>query len=158
MVIILPWPLDALFFKFQGLSTDFALGVDLYRLYRHNRQLAKDSNAMTVVIDTDANGRERKRRMYSVHFNLLILAIASNLHTLGNTLVTVGNHMMLWIIFQFLYAVCFPMYAFYIISEPNDHRIQWYPMNYVKEALIMICAVVSCGIFIVIGAINSGLN
>lgn len=79
----------------KGLSTDFALGVDLYRLYRHNRRLAKDVNAVQVVIDTDANGKERKRRMQSVHFNLMLLAIASNLHTLGNTLVTVGNHMML---------------------------------------------------------------
>ncbi|CDS14483.1 hypothetical protein LRAMOSA06652 [Lichtheimia ramosa] len=158
MVIILPWPLDALFFKFQGLSTDFALGIDLYRLYRHNRRLAKDSNLVTVVVDTDANGKERKQRMQPVHFNLMILAIAANLHTFGNTLVTVGNHMLLWIIFQFLYAISFPMYAYYVVSEPNDQRVQWYPLSYVKEALVMISAVVSCGLFIVIGAINSGLN
>ncbi|OZJ06575.1 hypothetical protein BZG36_00609 [Bifiguratus adelaidae] len=36
VVFLLPWPLDALFFKWQGLATDIALVINYTRLYMHN--------------------------------------------------------------------------------------------------------------------------
>lgn len=53
VVIVLPWPLDALFFKFQGLATDFALSIDLGRLYCHNKGLHKKASIGTLVATTD---------------------------------------------------------------------------------------------------------
>lgn len=53
IVIVLPWPLDALFFKFQGLATDFALSIDLGRLYYHNKGIYKKSSVGTMVCSED---------------------------------------------------------------------------------------------------------
>lgn len=53
VVIIAPWPLDALFFKFQGLATDFALAIDLGRLYYHNRSLHKKASVGAMVSSAD---------------------------------------------------------------------------------------------------------
>ena len=113
MVICAPWPLDALFFKFQGLTTDFALGVDLIRLYWHNYTISSKISMITVVQDPNDDGandginagtverpkngdaRGRMYRMAPVHVNLLVIAVAANLHTLGNALVTVTNNFMM---------------------------------------------------------------
>lgn len=45
----MPWPLDALFFKFQGLTTDFALSIDLGRLYYHNKAIHGKASIGTLM-------------------------------------------------------------------------------------------------------------
>jgi hypothetical protein len=52
-VIILPWPLDALFFKFQGLASDFALAINLGRLYHHNKAIHKKACVGTMISSAD---------------------------------------------------------------------------------------------------------
>lgn len=53
IVIIAPWPLDALFFKFQGLATDFSLWIDLGRLYRHNKSIHEKASVGTMIASSD---------------------------------------------------------------------------------------------------------
>ncbi|CDS08763.1 hypothetical protein LRAMOSA10124 [Lichtheimia ramosa] len=163
-VIWLPWPLDALFFKYQGLSTDLALGLDLFRLYFHNRGIAKQTKIVTYVNDPEddkvndgeaAEKKESRRRIPPVHVHILVIATAAMLHWFGNALVTMSNHFLMWLIFQFLYAVAFPMYAYYVVVEPNASRIHWYKVDLCKEALVAAVSLVTCGIIIAIGILNS---
>ncbi|KAI8142357.1 hypothetical protein BJV82DRAFT_669519 [Fennellomyces sp. T-0311] len=108
VVIGAPWPLDAVFFKFQGLSIDFALNFYFLRLYSHNRQIAEKVDMVSVVEDPYDDGvndgteqgvppakrgenRGRLRHMQPVHHSLLVIVAASVLHTAGNALVTFGN-------------------------------------------------------------------
>lgn len=53
IVIIAPWPLDALFFKFQGLATDFALSIDLGRLYYRNKAIHQKASVGTMIVSSD---------------------------------------------------------------------------------------------------------
>jgi hypothetical protein len=120
LVIIMPWPLDALFFKFQGLATDFALCIDLGRLYYHNKAIHGKASVGTLIPndgDDESNdeyaqecdklvqqmqqGRfevndDPKKPQYHVkepvHSNIAILYIAAGLHAGGNALVTFANH------------------------------------------------------------------
>lgn len=126
-VIVLPWPLDALFFKFQGLATDFALSIDLGRLYYHNKSLHKKASVGTLVATTDddcesvddytrecdqlvqqlqqqqkeLNDDSSKKLKYQVmvapHSNVAIIYIAAALHAIGNALVTFTNYFHMWV-------------------------------------------------------------
>ncbi|CDH56379.1 predicted protein [Lichtheimia corymbifera JMRC:FSU:9682] len=146
------------------LSTDLALGLDLFRLYFHNRRIAKQTNLVTYVTDPEddkvndgeaAEKKQNKRRIPPVHVHILLIATAAMLHWFGNALVTMSNHFVMWLIFQFLYAVAFPMYAYYVVVEPNASRIHWYKVDYCKESLVAIVSLATCGIIIAIGILNS---
>lgn len=63
-----------------------------------------------------------------------------------------------WIIFQFIYAVSFPMYAYYCIAEPNASRVSFYKVDYAKEALVMVVGATLAGVSIAIGIYNSGFK
>ncbi|GAN05049.1 hypothetical protein MAM1_0081c04518 [Mucor ambiguus] len=187
-VIVLPWPLDALFFKFQGLATDFALSIDLGRLYYHNKGLHQKASVGTLVATTDddcesvddytrecdqlvqqlqqqqkeLNDDSSKKLKYQVmvapHSNVAIIYIAAALHAIGNALVTFTNHFHMWVIFQFIYGISFPMYAYYCIAEPNASRISWYKVDYAKEVLVMVSGITLAGLSIVVGVYNADIH
>lgn len=47
------------------------------------------------------------------------------------------------------------MYAYYVVVEPNASRIHWYKVDLCKEALVAAVSLVTCGIIIAIGILNS---
>ncbi|KAI8097865.1 uncharacterized protein B0P05DRAFT_522391 [Gilbertella persicaria] len=160
IVIIVPWPLDALFFKFQGLATDFALAIDLGRLYYHNKSNYKQASVGTLVTDDDEQDHNRKMKqvmMAPPHLNIKVLYIAATLHAVGNALVTFSNHFYLWVIFQFIYAIAFPMYAYYCVAEPNASRVSWYKVDYAKEVLVLVTGATLAGLCIAVGVYNAGI-
>ncbi|KAI8066478.1 hypothetical protein BC940DRAFT_368085 [Gongronella butleri] len=147
VVILLPWPLDALFFKWQGLVLDIALSLHLWRLVVHNRQAA----ALLPFSE------EKGHAVTPVHRHLAILAVGATLHSLGNILVTMDNAMILWLIFQYMYAVVFPMYAFYCVIEPTGSRILWYEPSFPTEALITLISAIVATSSVVTGIIRSAM-
>ncbi|KAI8981521.1 hypothetical protein BDB01DRAFT_851303 [Pilobolus umbonatus] len=163
LVIVLPWPLDALFFKFQGLATDFALAINLGRLYYHNLELHQLASMGEMNYVTDAEGnddgmKDDKKAKYSIsvplHSNLYLIYMAAVLHACGNALVTLAHHYYVWILFQFIYAISFPLYSYYCIEVPNSSRIGWYKVDYAKDALAVLIGLVCSGLTIGIGVIN----
>ncbi|KAG2199070.1 hypothetical protein INT47_005074 [Mucor saturninus] len=189
IVIIAPWPLDALFFKFQGLATDFSLSIDLGRLYYHNKSIHRKASVGTMIPSSDdeedsdeytkecdlliqqlqqqqveqekqmdADPKKVMSMMVPVHKNISVLYTAALLHAVGNALVTFSNHFYLWIIFQFIYAISFPMYAYYCIAEPNASRVSFYKVDYAKEALVMVMGATLAGVSIAVGIYNSGIK
>ncbi|KAI7861230.1 hypothetical protein BDF14DRAFT_1872770, partial [Spinellus fusiger] len=159
----LPWPYDAASFKFIGLIIDGVIFLTIARLYYHNRSLADKSNVLTPVAIEEERENERYIKekkvinfMPPVHENLRIIFIASFIHLAGNTFVTFANIFVLWFFFQLTYAVSFPLYAYYAISEPNASRIQWYKIEFAKEALVFVASFILSLLCIIIGAISSG--
>ena len=57
-----------------------------------------------------------------------------------------------------MYAVSFPMYAYYIVAEPNASRVSFYKVDYVKEILVSIVGFGVCGLCIVAGIISGGIE
>ncbi|KAI9350377.1 hypothetical protein BD770DRAFT_394288 [Pilaira anomala] len=188
ITILVPWPLDALFFKFQGLATDFALAIDMGRLYYHNKAIHNKASVGMMFISSDEGEVDEsdefnsecdevvhklKKRMFEereqvmddpnkslsavripVHKNILVMFIASSLHAFGNAIVTFSNHFIYWIIFQFIYAIAFPMYAYYCIVEPNTSRLSFYKASRLKETLVVLSSIGFAGTSIAIGAYN----
>ncbi|OBZ91582.1 hypothetical protein A0J61_00391 [Choanephora cucurbitarum] len=174
IVIVAPWPLDALFFKFQGLATDFALAIDLGRLYYHNKanymmasvgtpqgqeeiNYSRSSQLQLGQVKDDDNKKVMRELMPAPHLNIKVLYIAATLHAVGNALVTFGNHFFLWVIFQFIYAIAFPMYAYYCVAEPNASRVSWYKVDYAKEVLVLVTGGTLAGLCIAVGVYNAGI-
>lgn len=88
----------------KGLSTDLALGLDLFRLYFHNCGIAKQTKIVTYVNDPEddkvndgeaAEKKESRRRIPPVHVHILVIATAAMLHWFGNALVTMSNHFLM---------------------------------------------------------------
>ncbi|ORX62903.1 hypothetical protein DM01DRAFT_1331014 [Hesseltinella vesiculosa] len=145
VVIVAPWPLDALFFKFQGLISDIALSINFWRLYLCNRRAMK---ALPLVTEKD-------HVPLPVHHHLVILCWAATFHAFGNLLVTVGNYFLSWVIFQYLYAIAFPMYAYYCVMEPTGNRIKWYEPSLSSEALVLLISTMISTGSILIGVLTS---
>ncbi|KAI7868791.1 hypothetical protein BDF14DRAFT_1790999 [Spinellus fusiger] len=161
-----PWPFDVVFFKFFGLIIDTFLSISLIRLYYHNRNLFNKSKIYTPIAveqEREDQARDSKDKkitnfMPPVHDNIFLIVIAAVIHVFGNILVTISNDFIMWAIFQFTYAVTFPLYACYVVFEPNSSRIQWYKISFVKEGFIFIaCFIVSLSL-IIIGALKTGVS
>lgn len=54
-----------------------------------------------------------------------------------------------------MYAIAFPMYAYYIIAEPDASRLSLYKVNYLKEMLVVCASVVLAASCIAIGIYNA---
>ncbi|KAI9017976.1 hypothetical protein CLU79DRAFT_762463 [Phycomyces nitens] len=169
--LVLPWPFDGVFFKYQGLVVDYVLSVNMVRLYLHNKNIASKVNVLTpvptengkaesgAVDDPDTfKGKQTVNFMRPVHENLFLLAFAAVVHTAGNTMIIFANTSTLWLVFQFSYAISFPVYGYYISEEPDSSRINWYPIKFFKEAVIGVVSFVVVGVFMAIGIIASGVE
>ncbi|KAI9018727.1 hypothetical protein CLU79DRAFT_760134 [Phycomyces nitens] len=176
IVLSIPWPFDAVYFKFQGLVIDVVLSVTMIRLYKHNRAIAEKTNILTPA-NTQENGAEngilpqakdandskdskdkKVNFLPPVHENIYLLVVAAVVHLVGNTLVTFSNTFSLWVIFQFSYAVTFPLYAYYVVSEPDSSRINWYKVEFAQEALVIVLGFIVSGLCIAVGAVTSGFS
>ncbi|KAL0091359.1 hypothetical protein J3Q64DRAFT_1709348 [Phycomyces blakesleeanus] len=171
IVLVLPWPFDAVYFKFQGLVIDVVLSVTMIRLYKHNRAIAEKTNIRTPaniqetgaengILPEPKDSKDKKvvNFLPPVHENIYLLVVAAVVHLLGNTLVTFSNTFSLWVIFQFSYAITFPLYAYFVVSEPDSSRINWYKVEFAQEALVIVLGFIVSGLCIAIGAVTSGVS
>ncbi|KAL0080276.1 hypothetical protein J3Q64DRAFT_1759293 [Phycomyces blakesleeanus] len=169
--LVLPWPFDGVFFKYQGLVVDYVLSVNMVRLYLHNKSIAAKVNVLTpaptengtaesgTVEDSNTfKGKQSVTFMRPVHENLFLLAFAAVVHTAGNTMIIFANTATLWLVFQFSYAVAFPIYSYYVSEEPDSSRINWYPIKLLKEVIIGVVSFVVVGVLMAIGFISSGVE
>lgn len=204
ITLILPWPYDAAFFKFQGLVFDFALFVNFSRLYLTNKRNpirlsdVDQSRAPTSVEDGEVNedtpliGEAPRHNIlasilpnghgFHRHSNghanghangyangqangysslgssgndtyysdsqpkaadtISLLVLAATLHVFGNTFTTLFSGFVPFLVFQFLYGIAYPIYAYYVALVPNDTRIRWFEVSVVSESIVVIVSVV----------------
>lgn len=63
-----------------------------------------------------------------------------------------------WVIFQFIYAISFPMYGYYCVAEPNASRLSFCRKDYAKEAFVVVSGLTLAGLSIAVGIYNSGAH
>ncbi|GBB99788.1 hypothetical protein RclHR1_03630016 [Rhizophagus clarus] len=94
--IVLPWPLDAIWFKAQGLCADCALFIVFVRIYLATREYVKEqSSAQLPITNEDDLSPSDEEPSVSPkiikHPNqILLLLFASFLHILGNGIPTIS--------------------------------------------------------------------
>ncbi|RUS30158.1 hypothetical protein BC938DRAFT_479785 [Jimgerdemannia flammicorona] len=165
--IALPWPLDALVFKIQGLAQDFALPIIYTRLFFANREaehlrrtarngettnlLANDENAERGDFGESAGDESDERRRETA--DILILIVAASIHALGNVITTLLPGFVPFATFQFTYGVVYPLYGFYVYRQPivPSTQFQWVKISVPSELLVGIVSIILSIITTVVG-------
>ncbi|GBC08525.1 hypothetical protein RclHR1_08190001 [Rhizophagus clarus] len=135
--IYLKWPFDALWFKVQGLCSDYALVIQFTRMYfntlkeykhghENHQSLRRDNtsveNALAETIDLEP-ALEPFRPIYNYNY-ILILVIASALHIFGNILTTIWIYSFRsYTAFSFTYCITYPLYAYFIYLDTHTYAI-----------------------------------
>ncbi|KAJ3336956.1 hypothetical protein HDU93_001840 [Gonapodya sp. JEL0774] len=142
----LPWPFDALWFKFQGMVADVALPIVFFALWR-----VQDVQPIEFVS----------------------AAVAAKLHFIGNAVGSIfGGVAWAFYFFTFTYATAYPLYAYWVnvttaarLTSLEDGEpfiangtvpyvlkvIQWPQFTTLQGILIFVLGVVLSGLIIVVG-------
>ncbi|KAI8801621.1 hypothetical protein BJ742DRAFT_836029 [Cladochytrium replicatum] len=140
-----PWPVDALFFKFQGLISDFLLVFYFARLYFANR-----SHHSNSVSDRQAllNEEEYEGDHVSdspLYKRISLLFWASFFHLVGNVLVTFSPSFEANLVFVSTYFLAFPLYGLFAYNlGPKDHIVRFHSTP-LKEVFYFIPAFLLSG-------------
>jgi len=129
--IFADWPVDAAFFKFQGLCMDFALVIEYIRIFittkEHIRDAGRDTLPLNVDDDDNNDNNNDYRRSSPIwpttidHPNhIWLLIIAAGFHLIGNVLATffIGDATPS-LLFGLTYAVTFPLYVYFAYLDTN---------------------------------------
>ncbi|CAG8508948.1 853_t:CDS:2, partial [Cetraspora pellucida] len=124
--ILLNWPFDAFWFKFQGLAIDWAFIIQFTRLYIATKQNYREGYASLPQHVSDDDGREReseehdrpnhlhhhqKKDCHSSH--VLLLPLAVFFHIAGNVLNTVFSSE------GIAYGFTFTAFAFFVYLDTH---------------------------------------
>jgi len=151
ITLILPWPIDALFFKLQGLIIDFALVIQFSRLYNVNKKAEyltpgprrgetagllsnNELEPGNGVVEEDVVPDEHRSETQ----NIRILIYASVIHLIGNIIATLFvDTFWPFFFFQFTYGVTFPLYGFYVFRQPAvPKQLAYYKSTWTSEILV----------------------
>ncbi|RIA96458.1 hypothetical protein C1645_381906 [Glomus cerebriforme] len=121
----LSWPYDGIWFKIQGLCSDYALIIQFIRIYFITRknlceaideQLPLNNNEQTISSQID----EFFPNSISHPDQLILLILASIVHVIGNLANSIWIRSTLaFQIFQLSYVVTWPLYAYYIYVDTH---------------------------------------
>jgi len=127
----LPWPLDGIWFKVQGLCADYALIIQYTRIYFLTRKNLRETNeeqlplnideqAILSTSENDISYDEFFPNSVSHPYQLILLILGSIAHLIGN----IANS--IWIrstlafqVFQLSYIVTWPLYAYYVYIDTH---------------------------------------
>ncbi|CAG8583397.1 7234_t:CDS:2 [Paraglomus brasilianum] len=163
--VLLPWPFDAIFFKWQGLCSDFALPMVFTILYINTRKYLRNYGTDTIplVLIEDVDEVE-KHGLFPTTFEhpkqLIPLIFASVVHTGGNILATwFLQSLKAFLVFQFCYIISYPIYAYYIYLDTHYESASLIKRYYLpkrplwKDVVIGIWSIVMSLSMIAIGVI-----
>ncbi|GBB88850.1 hypothetical protein RclHR1_15470005 [Rhizophagus clarus] len=127
-VILLEFPKDAAFFKFQGLIMDIALVIEFTRIYistkEHIREAERDTLPPLNADEDDNNVTTHNTYLptlpttieYPKHLTILLLA--SYLHLAGNILnILFFSKNFPLLIFELSYSTVFPIYVYFVYLD-----------------------------------------
>ncbi|CAG8546619.1 13828_t:CDS:2, partial [Dentiscutata heterogama] len=127
--ILLGWPYDAFFFKFQGLAIDWALFIQFMRVYNLTKknyiegyislpQHTSDDERESEEHDHRPNNVRPKKDCHLGHVSLLPLA--AFWHIAGNVLNTIFvNEALPNYLFSFSYGFMFASFAFFVYLDTH---------------------------------------
>nr|CAG8446972.1 8683_t:CDS:10 [Entrophospora candida] len=129
--ISLSWPYDAIWFKWQGFCSDFAILIVFTRIYLSTSEYVREQTSaqLPIIDDEDMNmenssSRNEENSIAPKIINhpnqLLLLCFASFIHILGNVVHTFnpfdGRR---YIVLNLSYAITFPCIALYIYLDTH---------------------------------------
>lgn len=136
--IYLEWPFDGLWFKVQGLCSDYSLVIQFTRIYfntrkeygheshqrlfdpeRPRRDNTSGENAVLESETTDDRTFGYFRSYYT-----LLLVLASSIHIFGNIFSTIWIYeLSSYIVFSFTYCITYPLYAYFVYLDTHTVAI-----------------------------------
>ncbi|KAI8851227.1 hypothetical protein BC829DRAFT_387627 [Chytridium lagenaria] len=134
LCLVLPWPYDALFFKWQGLIFDFYLFISFLRLYVYNKFVyfsSPDERRRLIVEEGAADENEGTSPLFQ---RVLYCVFAAFVHVGGNVF---------FVIFQTCYGIAYPLYGFFVYKLHPKDVISRYPTSLITEMLYLVLAVVA---------------
>ncbi|CAI2174853.1 1655_t:CDS:1 [Funneliformis geosporum] len=140
--IFLEWPFDALWFKVQGLCSDYALVIQFTRMYFNTRKGYGDETYQRLLDIENPRQNHTNRESISSEIEeidqtyqinddfgsigyfrpqyVLFLVLASLTHLFGNDLTTILVYEFdSYVIFSFTYSVAFPAYAYFVYLDTH---------------------------------------
>ncbi|CAB4384167.1 hypothetical protein RhiirA1_415889 [Rhizophagus irregularis] len=124
--IVLSWPFDAVWFKVQGLCSDYALFIVFVRIYLATREYVKEqlSAQLPITNEDDLSPSDEEPSVSPKiiqHPNqILLLPFASFFHILGNSIPTLSpTDGRLYVFFNLTYSIALPAYALYIYFDTH---------------------------------------
>ncbi|KAG9293886.1 hypothetical protein G9A89_019224 [Geosiphon pyriformis] len=134
--ITLSWPFDGLWFKWQGLCSDWALIIQFTRLYYGTQKnLKENGTSLPIFTSTSEQGEiqssslgelipEEQYNFFptSVHHPrpLILLILAAIIHIIGNiTNTLLVDNLKAFYAFQLSYTITYSLYSFYIYLDTH---------------------------------------
>ncbi|KAJ3109227.1 hypothetical protein HDU96_007279 [Phlyctochytrium bullatum] len=148
---VLPWPFDALYFKWQGLSFDFYIFLSFLRLYQINKALFLSGNNGPLLGDNEGANKP-------VYKKLTWCFVASLVHFLGNVYTSVDSSYFAFIVFQTCYGIAYPFYGYFVYTLSPSDVIKRVPTSVVSEAIWFIVSMLTSGGVIGVGVYLAGMG
>jgi hypothetical protein len=136
--LYLEWPFDALWFKVQGLCSDYALVIQFTRIYFNTRKEYGDESHQRLF-DPERPRSDNTRGENAVPESetiddrafgpfkpcyTLLLVLASSFHILGNIFTTIWIYKFSsYVIFSFTYCIAYPLYAYFVYLDTHTVAI-----------------------------------
>ncbi|KAG9292815.1 hypothetical protein G9A89_006376 [Geosiphon pyriformis] len=139
ITLFIDWPLDAVFFKFQGLIFDFGQAIVYPIIYFNTRKHVREEAETQLPFENDdglQEDQEYEPKLYSVDHpkQLLLLVAASWIHVLGNLSGAVlANNGTADLLFHGSYAVTFAIYPLYIFLDTHGVSVLPQKRIYLSE-------------------------
>ncbi|KAG9286344.1 hypothetical protein G9A89_014510 [Geosiphon pyriformis] len=139
IVVFLNWPLDATFFKFQGLIFDFALAIVFPIIYISTRKHVREEAETHIPLDNQNDPQEHQEdelKPYIIDHpkQLLLLVVASLVHVFGNLANTAfASSATADIIFHASYAISFSLYPLYVFLDTHGASVLPHKRIYLPE-------------------------
>ncbi|RUP43131.1 hypothetical protein BC936DRAFT_137567 [Jimgerdemannia flammicorona] len=128
LCLVVPWPYDAILFKFQGLIIDFSLSAEYIRLYNANKRAEYrphgarhgETAGLLSSTDHDENGHaneEPEQHEHPESVSVKILIVASFIHLFGNVIGTMSESFWCFTAFQYTYGLAYPVFSLFVYYQ-----------------------------------------
>ncbi|KAJ3197534.1 hypothetical protein HK101_002837 [Irineochytrium annulatum] len=147
------WPVDGLYFKWQGLTFDCLTFFNAIRLYHANKDVPAPTADGQPLLPEQVETGERAPSPSPIANRLKLVIAASFIHAFGNIAATVDLSVWVQICFSLCYAIAYPLYGYFVYSlVPNDKILRFKPttiteMFYIMVSLAIATAIIRCLFF-----------
>ncbi|CAG8661932.1 956_t:CDS:2, partial [Paraglomus brasilianum] len=129
------FPIDAVFFKVQGLAVDFALVIEFTRVFINTKKNLNEQAELQLPLNTDEN-RDGDNDAFAVRHprQWLLMISAAVVHLLGNIFNTMApNDGKTNLVFQLSYAITFLLYLLYVYFDTHTISVHGPKRFYLPE-------------------------
>jgi hypothetical protein len=120
--IVLNFPLDAVFFKVQGLAVDYAVVIEYTRVFINTKKNLNEHDLQLPLNTDDNRDSDDVPSTFAAHHprHWLLIVAAAGVNLIGNVLNTLApNDARTGLAFQLSYAITFLLYLLYVYFDTH---------------------------------------